>query len=256
MRRRLFGRSHDSAASGGKLTGSKDPSPSVREADKDNVPGKEKESPRNSGSFGTRKGKKSSDGGKHGDRLSIFGGSFVGPLTKHRKPPPRFYQVIAPLTIRLTAEFRDDIATERSGKFTLPRLQSRKSSVSHRSTTPVGSPNEKMTISASSSPVKERHSNSIEASKYPDSVLRKPTSSAPHAASGEPVNPDSRGSGIIKQGQSILQQIGEPDHAGWMRKKGERYNKWKSRYFVMQGPHLYCLRTNSNTVCRVYIYEE
>lgn len=90
IRRRLFGRSHDSAASGGKSIGSKDsplPSPTVHEVEKDSGQG---ESPRHSGNFGTRKGKKASDGGKHGDRLSIFSGSFVGPLSKHRKPAPRF----------------------------------------------------------------------------------------------------------------------------------------------------------------------
>jgi hypothetical protein len=87
-RRRFFGRSHESA--GSKSIGSSPlPSPTVREVDKDSTAGKEKESPRNSGSFGTRKGKKVFEGGSHGDRLSIFGGSFVGPLRKHRKPPPR-----------------------------------------------------------------------------------------------------------------------------------------------------------------------
>lgn len=52
----------------------------------------------------------------------------------------------------------------------------------------------------------------------------------------------------LKAGQSILQQIGQPDHNGWMRKKGERYNTWKSRYFVLKGPHLYWLRSNSSSV--------
>jgi len=51
--------------------------------------GKEKDSPRNSGSFIRSKSKKS-EGGKHGDRLSIFGGTFAGPRSKHRKPPPRY----------------------------------------------------------------------------------------------------------------------------------------------------------------------
>jgi hypothetical protein len=54
--------------------------------------------------------------------------------------------------------------------------------------------------------------------------------------------------GALKTGQSILEQIGIPDHNGWMRKKGERYNSWKMRYFVLKGPHLYCLRNNSPSV--------
>lgn len=54
--------------------------------------------------------------------------------------------------------------------------------------------------------------------------------------------------GSFKSGQSILEQIGQPDHKGWMRKKGERYNTWKSRYFVLKGPHLYWLRSNNASV--------
>ena len=49
-------------------------------------------------------------------------------------------------------------------------------------------------------------------------------------------------------GKSVLEQIGQPDHNGWMRKKGERYNTWKLRYFVLKGPHLYYLASSSNTV--------
>ena len=52
----------------------------------------------------------------------------------------------------------------------------------------------------------------------------------------------------IKQGESILDQIGEPDLAGWMRKKGDRYNTWRVRYFVLSGQHLYWLRNNSKVV--------
>ncbi len=62
---------------------------------------------------------------------------------------------------------------------------------------------------------------------------------------GSPTN------GSFKSGQSILEQIGQPDHNGWMRKKGEHYNTWKTRYFVLKGPHLYWLRSNNTSVCVV-----
>lgn len=91
MRRRIFGRSHDSTASVARTASSKEsplPSPTIRDSDKDAA--KEKDSPRNSGSFSRNKSKKSTEGGKHGDRLSIFGGTFAGSLSKHRKPPPRY----------------------------------------------------------------------------------------------------------------------------------------------------------------------
>jgi hypothetical protein len=79
-------------------------------------------------------------------------------------------------------------------------------------------------------------------------VLRKRTMSAgdvPKFAGGEG---SGTGTGKLKAGQSILEQIGAPDHNGWMRKKGERYNSWKMRYFVLKGSHLYCLRSNSKAV--------
>ena len=52
----------------------------------------------------------------------------------------------------------------------------------------------------------------------------------------------------LKPGHNILAQIGAPDHNGWMRKKGEHYNTWKNRYFVLKGPHLYWLKSNNQTV--------
>jgi hypothetical protein len=55
-------------------------------------------------------------------------------------------------------------------------------------------------------------------------------------------------SGFVKQGLNIMDQIGEPDHTGWMRKRGERYNSWKNRYFILKGPHLYFLRSNNKSV--------
>ena len=91
-------------------------------------------------------------------------------------------------------------------------------------------------------------------------TLRKRTTSQPAAASNK--GKDEFGVVVangdvvpVKQGQSILEQIGEPDHSGWMRKKGERYNSWRMRYFVLTGPHLYCLRSNSKAVSIVTFFQ-
>jgi hypothetical protein len=54
--------------------------------------------------------------------------------------------------------------------------------------------------------------------------------------------------GPLKAGEGILNQIGEPDHQGWMKKRGERYNSWKLRWFVLKGADLYWLKSNSKTV--------
>jgi len=67
-------------------------------------------------------------------------------------------------------------------------------------------------------------------------VLRKPSS------------PTTTGGGSLKSDRSILEQIGVPDHKGWMRKRGDRYNTWTSRYFVLKGPHLYWLKSSNASV--------
>lgn len=33
-----------------------------------------------------------------------------------------------------------------------------------------------------------------------------------------------------------------------MRKRGDRYNTWTSRYFVLKGPHLYWLKSGNPSV--------
>lgn len=49
----------------------------------------------------------------------------------------------------------------------------------------------------------------------------------------------------LKPGMTALDQIGPADHSGWMRKRGDRYNAWKLRYFALKGPHLYYVKTLS-----------
>lgn len=56
------------------------------------------------------------------------------------------------------------------------------------------------------------------------------------------------GPGLV-QGRSVLEQIGTPDFNGWLMKKGEHYNTWKSRYCVLKGHNLYWMRSNSVMVC-------
>jgi hypothetical protein len=48
---------------------------------------------------------------------------------------------------------------------------------------------------------------------------------------------------------TVLVQVGTPDHEGWVRKKGGHFSTWKSRYLVLKGAHLYWLRTDSTMVC-------
>jgi hypothetical protein len=52
---------------------------------------------------------------------------------------------------------------------------------------------------------------------------------------------------------TVLVQIGTPDHQGWVRKKGGHFSTWKSRYLVLKGAHLYWLRTDSSEVCITWL---
>ncbi|GAA5891794.1 hypothetical protein JCM5296_001863 [Sporobolomyces johnsonii] len=47
---------------------------------------------------------------------------------------------------------------------------------------------------------------------------------------------------VVKDG-NLMDKIGRPDHSGWMRKKGEKYNTWKQRFFVLKGIYLYYLKS-------------
>jgi len=131
----------------------------------------------------------------------------------------------------------DDHSTEKSGKFSLPRLSS---SHSHRPSTPSGSPKDFISVPTHDSPFK---GNDTEAPKREPPTLRKRTVSAPHTSPGSPMSQEGFNvhgvSGAIKQGQNILEQIGEPNHVGWMWKRGVRYNAWKLRYCVLKGPYMY-----------------
>ncbi|RXK41104.1 hypothetical protein M231_01507 [Tremella mesenterica] len=42
---------------------------------------------------------------------------------------------------------------------------------------------------------------------------------------------------------AALKQIGTPDHSGYMKKKGETYGGWKTRFFVLKGAHLYYMKS-------------
>ncbi|KAF8194933.1 hypothetical protein BJ912DRAFT_1085595 [Pholiota molesta] len=232
MRRRLFGRSQDSTASFGRPS----PIPSPTHQGRHQRRQRERQTSLSSRHART---KKSLDGGKHGDRLSIFGGTFAGTLGKGRKPAP--------------SAGDDSQPVEKTSKFALPRLHGpgmRKfSSVSQRTTaTDGGSQRDTLIGSLHDASPKNWEK---EGPKKDHSTLRKRTPSNPHiaAASANASNAQETVNGVsgpIQQGLNILGQIGEPDHAGWMRKKGDRYNSWKLRYFALKGPHLYCLRGNRN----------
>lgn len=57
-----------------------------------------------------------------------------------------------------------------------------------------------------------------------------------------PLSPSNRSGLSNPETPSALSKIGTPDFAGFLKKKGDRYNSWKTRYFVLKGARLYYLR--------------
>lgn len=186
--------------------------------------------------------------------MSIFGGTFG----KSRKPVPQYVVfalgISAFLLTVLSSSNDDSVPTEKTSKFSLPRLHGpssmrKTSSQSTKASTVTDSPPKPHDLSVLAALAPQD-------GKKDHATLRKRTSSAPQppplapgsSSAATAVPPGTQEVNGIKQGQSILEQIGEPDHEGWMRKRGDRYNTWKLRYFVLKGPHLYCLRSNSKAV--------
>lgn len=320
MRRRLFGRSHDSGVSSKSskehkdrdsisVTGSplstasfkiKEELRKSKEADSPKSPKKDKDKERERDKEQEKdqyyqqasskaepeavarprtKGRKSVDNaGKSSDRLSLFG---IGG-GKGRKPVPRYSSV------EEEPEKEKESAKSSSG-ISLSRLYGSQNRRSGRSSTGGDISTPRNAEFATSSKSSDKHASMSPPPREPQ-VLRKRTSStttagtagqgagdqspigngnggpspvqqrpAASAAASVPspipeAEPASSPLGQLKIGQSILEQIGHADHYGWMRKKGDRYNNWKLRYFVLKGPHMYCLRSNSKTETKIKGY--
>ncbi|TFK94901.1 hypothetical protein K466DRAFT_579615 [Polyporus arcularius HHB13444] len=246
-RRRLFGRSSgslkdkDNASNHSAGTSLNSPLPSSSPVD-DSAPVRRRS-----------KSTKSIDERKASDRLSLFGSSFTGTLGKHRKPAPKLLNV---------GEKSESSDKHHLGTFSRLR-EKRSSSRPGTSEGTVKHPTEKEKEKSKSKDAfpKEKDKKDRTLSISPSfkerdpALLRKRTSST----SDHPTRPSlavtqATGGPNLKAGQSILEQIGTPDHNGWLRKKGERYNSWKLRYFVLKGPHLYWLRSNSKSETKIKGY--
>ncbi|KAG6915497.1 hypothetical protein DXG01_011199 [Tephrocybe rancida] len=205
---RLFGRSYDSASrhsKKGSVSASASPVPAEYKKDKNDGKDKgdkEKEKDRDSlGSLRPRSKKSTDSTGKGaGERLSIFGSTFSGTLGKGRKPPPRYP------------------ANTHQEALALPRLTSNSRKTSGHDRPPSASTTGTATPKSTPKPTpksayKEAPVGST--SSQGPTLLRKRTSSAPAPPT------DARLLSLLKQGQSILEQIGDMDFKGWMRKKGD-----------------------------------
>ncbi|KZT29493.1 hypothetical protein NEOLEDRAFT_605321 [Neolentinus lepideus HHB14362 ss-1] len=227
--RRMFGRSTDSASLKEKEQSKEASSPkSKRESTK---------SDEQSVVSRHSKGKRSIDGtaSKSSDRLSLFGSTFSSTLGKSRKPPPRYSSIVD----------NADLTSEKSHTG-LSKIYGGSKRSSVRPATADGS------VPSSSSFREKSKAPSVpkEGERRPERLRKRTISTSEKAATA----PRDLVGNQLKPGQSVLEQIGTPDHNGWMRKKGERYNTWKLRYFVLKGPHLYYMRSNSKNETKLKGY--
>ena len=204
-----------------------------------------------------RRPKKSIDNIRSSDRLSLFGSAFSGQLGKSRKPPPRYsggYVFVENRTPICTDGHKLNRSTDREddGAFgkdksgsTFSRLYNigeRKHSISKYNTGELiarqaALDKAKNQVDIIAKPAREDRDGSF---------LRK-RGSGGGGPKSPATAPPSNGPGLV-QGRSVLEQIGTPDFNGWLMKKGEHYNTWKSRYCVLKGHNLYWMRSNNVTV--------
>ncbi|KAG0041250.1 polar growth protein [Gryganskiella cystojenkinii] len=50
-----------------------------------------------------------------------------------------------------------------------------------------------------------------------------------------------------------LDMIGKPDYAGWLKKRGDTYRTWKSRWFMLKGVTLYYMNSPKENASKDYI---
>ncbi|KAG8759219.1 polar growth protein [Ceratobasidium sp. 423] len=177
------------------------------------------------------------------DRLSIFGSA----LGKGRKPAPRY----------LSSGEHGTVAPEECSHCSLSWLymgggSQRKSKVLPSPSNACAEISEarKRTISGPIGPL--RSASPTSGFNIPNRSPIIPTrnlNNNPHhsALAISPVAGEGAGASAC-----ALNQIGEPDYSGWMHKKGDRCNSWKLHYIVLKGPHLYCLRGQTETKIKGY----
>lgn len=175
---------------------------------------------RSSQDRGHKKGKPSIDSNKtQGDRISFFGGG----LGRNRKPAPRYPSSAS------TMNLNDDVGDRSSTSPTSPRAPERAISLS------------RLMGNSSNSNNNKEASRLSKQSAPPTSAATAPSSPAPGAVAAAAAS------------GSAIDKIGKPDFAGYMKKKGDRYNSWKTRYFVLKGANLYYLRDENEQKVKGHI---
>ncbi|BGP37512.1 hypothetical protein JCM10450v2_001417 [Rhodotorula kratochvilovae] len=161
-----------------------------------------------------------------GDKASFFGASLPLP-GRSRKPPPR-----VPSTLLIDSD----------GAVARPRPRTSLQDRAKRST--------RLFSSFGTGSGSDRSPTAVE------SVRSRPSNStlgggrdAPTAMTVKSVDPATkemlREKNELVTSGNLMDKIGRPDNSGWMRKKGEKYNTWKMRFFVLKGTYLYYLKSEA-----------
>ncbi|KAI6127371.1 hypothetical protein EDD16DRAFT_1751122 [Pisolithus croceorrhizus] len=183
------------------------------------------------------------------ERLSLFGATFPASLGKSRKPPPRVTSTI----------LDENGSTEKGDKpssLGLSRLYRKSAGRPSTSDGRLSSDDPFRRDRVSPDKTKfpsltgETQSERDRGSKDSSTLIKRPRTLSTAGAA----KPSTRVPTTLTPGKSVIEQIGEADHTGWMRKKGDHYNSWKLRYFIIKGPHLYILRTSSKTETKIKGY--
>ncbi|KAH0840211.1 hypothetical protein J3R83DRAFT_1213 [Lanmaoa asiatica] len=260
-RRRLFGRSVDSSGSSkdkerSETPSDAKPSPSPTETASPRIKRRVSQDEANVVVRHAR-GKRSADVSKGTERHSLFGGTFTSSIGRSRKPAPRVTSTL----------LEESSPTEKTSTLSLSRLYSSRKS-SGRPSTSEGSTLSSLRNGLRSGSEGDARKRDMERGKSTEKMrdqekvtpkvkpteLKEVEPSRKQTGTPQDGRGGSRGPNALKPGKSIVEQIGQPDHQGWMRKKGDHYNSWKLRYFIIKGPHLYILRSNSKSETKIKGY--
>ncbi|KAL4076379.1 hypothetical protein J3A83DRAFT_4370556 [Scleroderma citrinum] len=256
QRRRLFGRSAESPTPGKErvesLSVSKDGASSLTASPK---PKRVSSDDTSISSRPSRIRRGAETANKGHERLSLFGASFPSTIGRSRKPPPRISSTI--LDENGPAE-----KAEKPSALSFSKLYRKPSA---RPSTSDGLTNG-LRFGGDANDHNKREKGPHEKERFPgspsedtfggkdrgsrDSYSKR---SRTLSTSGD-VKPVIRAPTTLAPGKSVIEQIGEADHTGWMRKKGDHYNTWKLRYFIIKGPHLYILRSQNRTETKIKGY--
>ncbi|KAG6334334.1 hypothetical protein ID866_4758 [Astraeus odoratus] len=250
QRRRFFGRSTESPTPGKDRVGSPDTSKDGTLSS--NASPIAKRSSSDDTSVGSRQSRPKRGGEtsqKGTERHSLFA-AFPSTIGRSRKPPPRITSTI------LDEESPTD-QSHKGATLSLSRLYRKPSSrpgtsegffgngprFGNGDTTDTGKrekAHEKQKFPGS--PTNDIRTNKDRGSKDSATLTKRPRT----LSTSMDVRPASRVPTTLTPGKSVIEQIGEADHSGWLRKKADHYNTWKHRYFIIKGPHLYILRSDTD----------